>query len=275
MGLSTLFGLGPRGFFIPFGGARRVPPAGGRPPYEALENEFGRREDAFRQVLRQIDGLAVGLERIGGQPPPAPRWDQDWFPRLDAAVAYAMARTRKPGRIVEVGSGHSTRFFARAAADGGSDTRITAIDPAPRADLQGMTIEHLATPVEDAGPEVFSALAAGDFLVVDSSHVLMPGTDVDFLLNRVLPALPQGVLVHFHDIFLPDDYPPQWDWRGYNEQLGVSALMEGGGYRILWSSRYVATRMAGALEGTVVQRLPLVEGAMETSLWLLKTEAPK
>ena len=31
-------------------------------------------------------------------------------------------------------------------------------------------------------------------------------------------------------MFLPDDYPPEWEWRGYNEQLGVAALIQGGGY---------------------------------------------
>ena len=77
--------------------------------------------------------------------------------------------------------------------------------------------------------ETLPDLAPGDVLSIDSSHILMPGTDVDILLNRVLPALPAGVLVHIHDVFLPDDYPPAWSWRGYNEQLGVAALVQGGG----------------------------------------------
>ena len=48
-----------------------------------------------------------------------------------------MVRSLRPRRIVEVGSGHSTRFLARAVADGGLDTRITAIDPRPRASIRG------------------------------------------------------------------------------------------------------------------------------------------
>jgi hypothetical protein len=87
----------------------------------------------------------------------------------------------------------------------------------------------------------------------------------------VLPAVPTGVLVHVHDVFLPEDYPPEWSWRGYNEQLGIAALLQGGGWRILWSSRYVATRLATDLEGTVVARLPLPPDAYEASLWLEKT----
>jgi predicted O-methyltransferase YrrM len=86
-------------------------------------------------LLDSIEQHAADLEKIGAAPPPAPRWNQDWFPRLDAAAAYAMVRALRPRRIVEVGSGHSTRFMARAVEDGGLPTQILAIDPAPRAAL--------------------------------------------------------------------------------------------------------------------------------------------
>jgi hypothetical protein len=119
--------------------------------------------------------------------------------------------------------------------------------------------------------EPFEALSAGDILFIDSSHILMPGSDVDTLFNRVLPALPAGVRVHIHDIFLPDDYPVAWEWRGYNEQLAVAALLQGGGYRLLFASHYVASRMADAVAASVAGRLTLLPGAMETSLWLEKS----
>ena len=99
-------------------------------------------------MLSFIEKYALELEAIGSEPPPAPRWDQDWFPRLDAAAAYAMVRTLRPRRIVEVGSGHSTRFLARAVADGGLATKIIAIDPRPRARITGLPVEWLQTHVE-------------------------------------------------------------------------------------------------------------------------------
>ncbi len=44
-----------------------------------------------------------------------------------------------------------------------------------------------------------------------------------------------------------DDYPASWAWRGYNEQLGVAALLLGGErYRPLFASHYVVGRMDGA-----------------------------
>ncbi len=269
-GLATLFGVRRLGWFIPYRYAASVVDRAARRDYPAIRDVMARRAPAFAEMLAEIDDHAEALRAIGGAPPPAPRFDQDWFPRLDAAAAYALVRRLQPVRIVEVGSGHSTRFLARAARDGGFGAGITAIDPAPRADISGLGIEVIASTVPAVGPGPFSRLGPGDVLSVDSSHLLVPGSDVDFLINVVLPGLPVGAVVHFHDIFLPDDYPPEWGWRAYNEQTGVAALVHSGGYEVLWSSRYVATRMAGALAGTVIERLPLVEGAYESSLWLRK-----
>ncbi len=232
------------------------------------------RENAFVAFLEVIEGYAEALEAIGPDTPPEPRWNQGWFPRLDAAAAYAMVRHHAPGRIVEVGSGHSTRFLARAARDGGIACEITAIDPQPRATIADLPVRTITATVQDAGEAPFAALQSGDALFIDSSHVLMPGSDVDFLLNRVLPTLPAGALVHFHDIFLPEDYPEPWTWRGYNEQAAVAALVAGNeAYEVLFASRYVATTMADRLAGTVLARLPLIEGGFENSLWLRKKSA--
>ena len=269
-GLATVLGIARRGFFIPYRYADRVPSAGDRPSYAALSEVLHGHADAFRAALSGLDSFADELRAIGGDRPPAPRWDQDWFPRLDAAMAYAMVRRLAPRRIVEVGSGHSTRFLARAVADGGLTTDILSIDPAPRADLSGLRLRLLRAPVQEAGTAPFAELGAGDVLFIDSSHIAMPGTDVDCLLNHVLPALASGVYIHIHDVFLPDDYPADWAWRGYNEQLCVAALIHGGGYRPVFASHYVVMHMNDELGRGVVAGLPLVPGARESSLWLEK-----
>ena len=268
MGIGTVLGLTRKGYFVPYRYAAALPAPGASPSYAFLEAAFAARRAAFESLIAEIDALAAELASIGSDAAPEPRWRQDWFPRLDGAAAYAMVRTRTPRRIVEIGSGHSTRFLARAVRDGRCATRLVAIDPAPRASLDGLGVETIARPLHEVGTEVFAELAAGDMVVVDSSHILMPGTDVDFLLNRVWPTLAAGVIVHFHDVFLPDDYPAAWGWRGYNEQLGIAPLIAAGGAEVLFASHYVATRMAGALAATAVARLPLVPGAVESSLWL-------
>jgi hypothetical protein len=273
MGLQTLFGpglgLGRQGFFIPYRYADGV--ASVQPVYAALAERFAAAEPVFLDLLCGADDYAEALLSIAKQRGVAlaPKFDQDWFPTLDAVAAYMLVRQYGPKRIVEVGSGHSTRFLARAVQDAGLHTEITAIDPQPRAALTGLPVRFHNAIVQTADGRIFSELEAGDILFIDSSHILMPGTDVDWLFNRVLPALPPGVLVHIHDIFLPDDYPADWAWRGYNEQQAIGPLLAGG-FQPVFSSHYVWTRLASAVQGGIVGRLPQAAGAYPASLWLIR-----
>ena len=270
LGLLTVLGLARRGFFIPHRHADAVPPAGQRGRYDAIAQRFDAARADFIAVLDAIDSVADDLRRIGGDAPPQPRWKQDWFPGLDAAAAYALVRREKPARIVEVGSGHSTRFLMRAVRDGGFACAITCIDPAPRADIATLPVTAMRQTLQQAGLAPFAALQAGDVLFIDSSHILMPGSDVDILLNRVLPRLPSGALVHIHDIFLPFDYPSIWGWRAYNEQQGVVPLLTGGAFKPLFSSVWAERRMADRLRASVISRLPRPPDALPASLWLEK-----
>jgi hypothetical protein len=264
MGLSTLFGR-PRGFFIPHRYAAAAQPCA----YPALEASFAGSIGAFEAVLADLETYRERLLGMRG-PAPQPRFDQEWFPTLDAAAGYAVVRRARPGRIVEVGSGHSTRFLARAIADEALATELLCIDPAPRAALRGLALRWVEEVVQRAPQGCFSALRPGDILFVDSSHILMPGTDVDWLLNRILPAVAAGVIVHFHDVFLPDPYPEGWTWRGYNEQQAIAALLQGEAFDCLFASHYVATRLAARLERGVLAELPRPAAALESSLWLVK-----
>jgi predicted O-methyltransferase YrrM len=262
-GLSTVLGLSARGFFIPYRHADSVRPAG----YPALQPLFGAAEPRFREVVRDIERFAEDLAGIDAGAGPA-RFDQGWFPRLDAAAAYVIVRTRNPAHIIEIGSGHSTRFLAQAVQDGGLGTEVVSIDPAPRANLAQLRVTHVPRLLAEVDPAILAGLGAGDVLFIDSSHIAMPGTDVDRLFLDILPRLPTGLLVHVHDVFLPDRYPAEWAWRGYNEQLLVGALLQGGGYELLFASRHVATRRPEWL--AALASLPLPPGAFETSLWLTK-----
>ena len=264
MGLSTLFGR-PRGFFIPHRYAAAAQPCG----YPALAASLAGCEGAFEAVLADIQRYGERLLRLRG-PAPQPRFDQDWFPRLDAAAAYVMVCRARPTQIVEIGSGHSTRFLARAIADEGLQTELVCIDPAPRAPLRGLAVRWVEDVVQRAPETLFSGLRSGDILFVDSSHILMPGTDVDWLLNRILPGLAAGVLVHFHDVFLPDPYPDTWAWRGYNEQQAIATLLQGAAYDCVFASHYAVTRMADRLERGVLAELPRPADALESSFWLVK-----
>jgi hypothetical protein len=118
---------------------------------------------------------------------------------------------------------------------------------------------------DDVG--LFEALKEGDIAFFDSSHLLWPGSDVDTIVNRILPVLRRGVLVHIHDVTLPDPYPAAWAWRGYTEQHALAGWILGGAYESVFASHYAVTRM-GADARPAVSALPLPDGALETSLWL-------
>ena len=260
-----MIGGRPGGFFIPYRHAVAVVPG----PYPCLESYFSAGLPDMLQWLERIEAIGDRLQSLAG-PPPQPRWQQDWFPRLDGAALYTIVLTARPKRVLEVGSGHSTRFIAQAVKDGDFPCTVTCIDPQPRADLTSLPIELNQRLLAGGDAELAGELEPGDILVVDSSHVAMPGSDVDLILNRMLPQLAPGVLVHLHDIFLPDPYPSGWAWRGYNEQVAVAALLHGGGYAIRLASHYLATRHADRLARGVVGQLPLSAGTFESSLWLKK-----
>lgn len=258
------------GFFVPY--QEDLPPP--QPTFRALEPVFARSRDAYAGTLEAVarfgpDLLAVarGLRPAAGERPP--RLDQEWFPRLDALAAYALLRSWRPRRVVEIGAGHSTRLLCQALVDGAIAADVTCIDPQPRAGLEGLPIRHLAVPLAAAPRAVVDALEAGDVLFVDSSHVASPGTDVEEIVLDILPRLPAGAYVHFHDIFLPDAYPAGWEARRYNEHVAVAALLQGGAFTPVFASHYVLTR-TGLVGGSLVADLPRPAGALESSLWLRK-----
>lgn len=266
-GLDTVTGLDRKGFFIPYARAKSVV-APGR--YEAAVKAYAAAEPVMAAAIDTLEGLGEDLRRIEGDAPaPQPRWNQDWFCGLDAAMLYTLIRARAPQRVIEIGSGHSTRFACRAIQDGALATQVVAIDPQPRADLGRLAIRFERTTLQEADRALFDTLQAGDVLFVDSSHILMPGSDVELVLTEILPRLPAGALVHFHDIFLPDGYPAGWTWRGYNEQSAVAGLMLNGGWRILFASHYAASRFRDRLAAGPLGQVPAAAGPV-TSLWLEK-----
>lgn len=263
MGMQTVLGLRPRGVFIPYRYADSLPEAPG--VYREIESLMAARRGAFEEVLTTIDGFSEVLAALAG-PPPEPRWAQDWFPRLDAAAAYALIRSAPPKRIIEVGSGHSTRFLSRALKDANATAGHLCIDPAPRAALLDLPVTWRNEVLAESHLPLFAGLEAGDVAMFDSSHLLIEGSDVDIQLNRILPALKRGVLVHIHDVFLPDPYPADWKWRRYAEQSGLGGWIAGKGAEIVFASRFAATRMATE-ERLAIAALPTT-GAPSSSLWL-------
>jgi hypothetical protein len=126
---------------------------------------------------------------------------------IEAQALHCVVRSPKPKRIVEVGSGVSTYCILQAAARNGVRCAITCVEPYPSAWLKGAQVALIEKPVQAVPFDLFEALGDGDFMFIDSSHMVKTGSDTNFLILEVLPRLKPGVVVHFHDIFLPYDYP--------------------------------------------------------------------
>lgn len=202
--------------------------------------------DVFPALLREFDYPAHDAD------PHRFHTGNSQFPLADARALFALLRHWRPARLVEVGSGYSTLLATdvnRRFLDG--RMRIECIEPHPRdflRSLPGLAALRIER-VQDTPDAVFDALQAGDVLFVDSSHVVKTGSDVAWLLTHVLPRLRSGVRIHFHDVWLPDDYPPHWVIdlnRSWNEQYALQAILANGNrYRVLYGTQYALTRLAG------------------------------
>jgi predicted O-methyltransferase YrrM len=207
-----------------------------------------------------------------------------FFGHGDAWVLYGMIRACRPARIVEIGSGYSSAAILDINdlfLDGNLLT--TFIDPHPER-LTSLLREHdkdrstiIRTPVQDADPAVFDQLGQGDILFVDSSHVSKVGSDVNYVLFEILPRLQPGVIITFHDVFYPFEYPRNWVMQGrfWNECYLLRAFLQNNSqYSIMVFNSYLAKmhrRKVGTDVPIFLQRDPdnkWVEGC--SSLWLRK-----
>ena len=203
-------------------------------------------------------------------------FDNPFFSYGDAVILYSMLRRRRPQRVVEVGSGFSSavmldtndRFCQK-------QMRMTFIDPYPERLLALLADEdirqHEVIPdcVQGVSFETFAELGANDLLFVDSSHVAKAGSDVVYLVTSVLPRLRTGVVVHFHDVFWPFEYPEEWivGGRAWNEAYLLKAFLQfNAAFKIVFFNSYVATHHAAVAE----RHLPLFMRNPGGGLWIEK-----
>lgn len=209
-----------------------------------------------------------------------------YYAWADGIVLHCMLRLLSPKRVVEVGSGFSSavvldtdEMFLK------NSLRCTFIDPYPERLLKLMKASDrerccvLKQRVQDVGLDVFQQLAAGDILLIDSSHVSKVGSDVNRLLFEVLPSLAQGVHVHFHDVFYPFEYPQAWVAEGvsWNEAYLLHAFLQ---YNSAYSIQFFTSYLLQRHRHLIAEHLPLainsecdypkLTDAPGASLWLLR-----
>lgn len=163
-----------------------------------------------------------------------------YYPTPDAEIYAAMILDIGPQQLVEVGSGYSTLIARRAIRYAGLPTKLTVIDPLPRTEVGSAADEIVNSHAEDSGLD-HRKWAANDILFIDSSHICRSRGDVPLLFCQVLPKLPVGVFVHVHDIFIPYDYPTNYDDRCYTEQYLLHCILSGSSrYLTILSTHYLS-----------------------------------
>lgn len=194
------------------------------------------------------------------------------FDNVDALNYYNIIRHFKPKKIIEIGSGQSTKIAATACLKN-KNTKLISIEPYPQAILKrgfpGLS-KLIPRKVEEIYIKVFKRLKANDILFIDSSHVVSTGGDVVYEFLQILPQLNKGVIVHIHDIFIPFDYPIPWvreEKRFWTEQYLVQALLaHTRGFEILLANNYLCNKYNKELRN-IYPMVPHISGG---SLWIQK-----
>jgi len=203
-------------------------------------------------------------------------WDNPMFGRGSAFSLYAMLRRFKPRRVVEVGSGFTSALMLDVNSRHlGGAVAFTFIEPYSERLHSLLTDEDrqccviIERPVQEVDTTPFDELQEYDFLFVDSSHVSKIGSDVNHLLFTVLPRLAPGVIVHFHDIYWPFEYPQEWvlDSVAWNEAYLLRAFLQyNDAFQILQFNDLLAHHFADYYR----KHLPQVAAEPGSSLWLRK-----
>jgi hypothetical protein len=132
----------------------------------------------------------------------------------------------QPEEVIEIGSGYST-LVARQAIDYGKlNTKLSVIDIKPRTNVAAAADNVILSFVEDTDLDK-REWNPNSILFIDSSHVCRARGDLPLIFCKILPKLPVGMLVHVHDIFLPYDYPTNYDQLCYTEQYLLFCLLSG------------------------------------------------
>ena len=151
----------------------------------------------------------------------------------DADFLYQFTRKIQPKKVIEIGSGNSTKIIHAALKKNYLENRIkfshSCIEPYEMdwlERLQGPKV--IRKTIQACNLNWKKELKAGDFLFIDSSHIIRPQGDVLVEFLEIIPQLQSGVYIHIHDIFSPRDYPSIWIIDGvkfWNEQYILEALL--------------------------------------------------
>jgi len=270
------------------------PPGHFSSPIPNIRDLLSREEGLFDQNVRDIPGIDLreqqqinllqALAEYYVDLPFTPKsigprryyYENDFFSYGDAIILFSMLRHYRPRRVIEIGSGFSSAVMLDTnELFLGDSTDLTFVEPNPDR-LLGLLKDNredecyvIQKRIQDIDLSVVESLDENDFLFVDSSHVLKVGSDVGYIVFHVLPRLKRGVIVHFHDIPWPFEYPREWLRRGiiWNETYFLRSFLQyNNAFQILYFNAYIYQFHREILG----QKMPLCLRNPGGSLWLKK-----
>ncbi len=237
--------------------------SGGHPKLMEIINQHDEGyEHLLTQVLSHHDIFSTWETSSDGKDVNIPQWGNRFFPALDMMCLYTVVHHYRPKRVIEVGSGNSTKVIKAAVQNGGINTEITSIDPKPRTEINHLSDHIVRKRLEEYDvSEVTNNLNPGDILFIDNSHHILPNSDAMVVFTEILPHLQIGVLVHIHDIYIPYDYPQFMCDRFYSEQYGlmIALLSNPNKYQPLLPVYYVSQHMSHQETIQDLWTLPLIK----------------
>jgi hypothetical protein len=204
----------------------------GQPVHPRLNEIIEKRRAFYRYFLFDIEDLEAFKYF---------KWNNGWFNGIDVITLYRMLRLEDFKRFIEVGSGITTMIARQSIVDNGLQTKILTIDPFPERVPQGVADEFRKERFENIDPEFFKTVGEGDILFVDNSHYCLQNSDATVMFTEALQNIQVGAVVHFHDIFLPYDYPPEFHYRVFTEQYPLACwLLAGDKFEVIMPNMFVS-----------------------------------
>jgi predicted O-methyltransferase YrrM len=263
-------------------------------PIPDLNEVRGRHEHVFDVAHRELPGIDLNVagqlnllnqfatfyaeQPFSDEPGDDRRYyfQNRFFGHASGIFLYCGLRFWRPQRVIEIGSGFSSFVMLdtnERFLDG--QIQLTFIEPFPdrlrsrlkEGDLARVQLE--SRQLQDVPLDRFEQLGPNDLLFVDSSHVSKIGSDVNYIFFDILPRLKSGVIVHFHDIYFPFEYPQEWVYQGrfWNEAYMMRTFLAfNSAFEILIWNQYLGKYHSDKLAAT----MPLCLKGIGSSLYLVR-----
>lgn len=238
-------------------------------------NRFGHLFEEYFELAKERIEIISSQYPVDNNEGELPCINNEFFGVLDAAVLQSMLKKNRPKNYIEIGSGISTKYARALIKEEKLDTKIIAIDPLPRVEIEKICDTLIKAPLESSYAQLLATAEEGDIIFLDGSHYVFPHNDTVIFFFQILSNLPKGVIVHIHDIYLPFDYPALVKSQLWAENYLLYAWILGGGQSIipLFPTFYLSEKNAEIMNhlSTVKIMQQTIQGTNGYSFWFKLT----